>query len=113
MSCGIGIGIDAAEADEFKCPYPFYRAFGKDEFNGVTDLCDGNQAEAAALLWSIKEAAVKAIGCGFHLLDPLEIMTSNFRPSHGGVLFNMHTDISIPAWARREGRTWVSIAWTK
>ena len=29
--------------------------------------------KAAALLWSIKEAAVKALGCGFHLVDPRQI----------------------------------------
>ncbi len=29
--------------------------------------------EASALLWSVKEAAVKALGCAFHLVDPLQI----------------------------------------
>ena len=28
---------------------------------------------AAALLWSIKEAVVKALGCGFHLVEPRDI----------------------------------------
>jgi len=29
--------------------------------------------EAAAMLWSIKEAVVKALGCAFHLVDPRQI----------------------------------------
>ena len=28
---------------------------------------------ASALLWSIKEAVVKAMGCAFHLVAPLQI----------------------------------------
>jgi phosphopantetheinyl transferase (holo-ACP synthase) len=30
-------------------------------------------AQAAALLWSIKEAVAKALGCGFHLVEPRDI----------------------------------------
>ena len=30
-------------------------------------------AKASALLWSVKEAVVKALGCAFHLVDPLQI----------------------------------------
>jgi hypothetical protein len=29
--------------------------------------------QASALLWSVKEAAVKALGCGFHLVDPRQL----------------------------------------
>jgi hypothetical protein len=29
--------------------------------------------QAAALLWSIKEAVVKALGCAFHLVEPRHI----------------------------------------
>jgi phosphopantetheinyl transferase (holo-ACP synthase) len=36
-------------------------------------LAGGDLAAAAALLWSIKEAAVKALGCAFHLLEPRQI----------------------------------------
>jgi phosphopantetheinyl transferase (holo-ACP synthase) len=36
-------------------------------------LAGGDLAAAAALLWSIKEAAVKALGCAFHLFDPRQI----------------------------------------
>ena len=30
-------------------------------------------AKASALLWSVKEAVVKALGCAFHFVDPLQI----------------------------------------
>jgi phosphopantetheinyl transferase (holo-ACP synthase) len=36
-------------------------------------LASGDSEKAAALLWSIKEAAVKALGCAFHLVDPRQI----------------------------------------
>jgi phosphopantetheinyl transferase len=68
-----GVGIDAACADEFGGAYPYARAFHHEElafavYLGVQDL-----AEIAALVWTAKEATVKALGCGFHLLDPLDI----------------------------------------
>jgi phosphopantetheinyl transferase (holo-ACP synthase) len=36
-------------------------------------LAGGDLAAASALLWSIKEAAVKALGCAFHLVEPRQI----------------------------------------
>jgi len=39
--------------------------------------------KASALLWSIKEAVVKALGCGFHLVDPRQITV---YPSTGGAV---------------------------
>jgi phosphopantetheinyl transferase (holo-ACP synthase) len=36
-------------------------------------LAGGDSEKAAALLWSVKEAAVKALGCAFHLVDPRQI----------------------------------------
>jgi phosphopantetheinyl transferase len=34
---------------------------------------DGDLQKASALLWSIKEATVKALGCAFHLVDPRQV----------------------------------------
>ena len=73
--CGDGadIGIDVAGIDEFQGEYPLHRVFLPAELDHASKLAGGDLAAAAALLWSIKEAAVKALGCAFHLLEPQQI----------------------------------------
>ena len=73
--CGDGsdIGIDVAGTDEFQGEYPLHRVFQPAELEHALRLAGGDLAAAAALLWSIKEAAVKALGCGFHLVEPRQI----------------------------------------
>jgi phosphopantetheinyl transferase len=67
------IGIDAAETDEFRGDYPFHRVFNAPELQQAVRLAGGDVEKASALLWSIKEAVVKALGCGFHLVEPRDI----------------------------------------
>ena len=67
------IGIDAAGTDEFPDDYPFQRAFQDQEVRRALRLTRGDLKKASALLWSIKEAVVKALGCAFHLVDPRQI----------------------------------------
>ena len=67
------IGIDAATADEFQGEYPLHRVFHDQELQHALRLSGGNLEKAAALLWSIKEAVVKALGCGFHLVAPRQV----------------------------------------
>jgi phosphopantetheinyl transferase (holo-ACP synthase) len=67
------IGIDVAEADEFQGDYPFHRVFNAEEFQQAVRLAGGDVQKASALLWSIKEAVVKALGCGFHLVELRDI----------------------------------------
>ncbi len=67
------IGIDVAGCDEFQGEYPFQRVFQPQELQQALRVADGAWEEAGALLWSIKEAVVKALGCAFHLLDPRQI----------------------------------------
>jgi phosphopantetheinyl transferase len=67
------IGIDAAGTDEFPKEYPFGRVFHAQELQYALRLAGGDSEKAAALLWSVKEAAVKALGCAFHLVDPRQI----------------------------------------
>lgn len=74
------IGIDAAESNEFQGAYPVQRVFHPEELEHAQRLTGGDREEASALLWSIKEAVVKALGCGFHLVDPRQITVS---PSAG------------------------------
>jgi hypothetical protein len=67
------IGIDVAAADEFAGEYPFHRVFHPEELEHALSLVDGDPGRASALLWSVKEAVVKALGCAFHLVDPRQI----------------------------------------
>ena len=73
--CGDGsdIGIDVAGTDEFHRGYPFHRGFHPQELQHTLRLAGGDMAKASALLWSVKEAVVKALGCAFHFVDPLQI----------------------------------------
>jgi phosphopantetheinyl transferase len=75
------IGMDVAGTDEFQREYPFHRVFHPPELQHALRRAGGDLQEASALLWSIKEAVVKALGCAFHLVDPRQI---NVYPSVGG-----------------------------
>jgi hypothetical protein len=77
------IGIDVAGTDEFQREYPFHRVFHPQELQHALRLAGGDLEEASALLWSIKEAVVKALGCAFHLVDPRQITV---YPSVEGVV---------------------------
>ena len=70
---GSDIGIDVAGCDEFQGKYPFRRVFQPQELQQALRVAGGDLGKASALLWSIKEAVVKALGCAFHLLDPRQI----------------------------------------
>ena len=76
------IGIDVAGTDEFQREYPFHRVFHPQELQHALKLAGGDLETASALLWSIKEAVVKALGCAFHLVDPRQITV---YPSAAGV----------------------------
>jgi phosphopantetheinyl transferase (holo-ACP synthase) len=71
------IGIDVAGADEFPKNYPVHRVFHPEELQHALRLAGGDRANACALLWSIKEAFVKALGCAFHFVDPLQVRVSS------------------------------------
>jgi hypothetical protein len=75
------IGIDVAGTDEFQREYPFHRVFHPQEIQHALRSAGGDLGKASALLWSIKEAVVKALGCAFHLVDPRQITV---YPSVGG-----------------------------
>ena len=121
------MGIDVAEAVEFQGAYPVPRVFHVQEVQHVLRLAGGDLAKASALLWSVKEAVVKALGCAFHLVDPLQIHVCPFirgddGAGHGGFTFPVRlsgkalarfpvgADLSL--WARSVSRAkmWLSIA---
>ncbi|MBF0200652.1 MAG: 4'-phosphopantetheinyl transferase superfamily protein [Desulfamplus sp.] len=68
------IGIDVAEPHDFEGKYPFSRVFNPPELQHALKLLGQDLKKAAALLWSIKEAVAKAMGCAFHLVDPRQMM---------------------------------------
>jgi phosphopantetheinyl transferase len=107
-----GIGIDVAYPEEFLDPYPFARVFRSGELDQATGLCRGELQDRAALIWSIKEAAVKASGCGFNFFDPLEVRVRVLSPRDGGLLSDVYAGRSLRAWARQDGQVWMAIALT-
>lgn len=85
--CQNGVcGVDSAHSEEFRGAYPFKRAFHEDEFESLSAGTDVSREEAAAILWSVKEAAVKALGCGFHLIDPLQMNVVSVGVRSAGLL---------------------------
>lgn len=104
------VGIDVAYPEEFTGGYPFKRAFRPEELNCDRAFGHKNTARAAALIWSLKEAAVKAAGTGFNCYDPLEVRVTNPRIGGQGILFDVWAGGSISAWARAEGRGWLAVA---
>jgi hypothetical protein len=120
------IGIDVAGADEFQKGYPIYRVFHPEEIEHALSLAGGDLEKASALLWSVKEAVVKALGCAFHLVDPLQITVyqsaGEGAEGNGGYSFPVGLSgkalIRFPMAAGRslwvhslpEKRMWLSIA---
>ena len=80
------------------------------ELDWARPLCGGDTAGAAALLWALKEAAVKALGVGFHLLDPLAVEAFSPRPWQGGWRVAVQAGRILPAWARPEAGGWLALA---
>jgi phosphopantetheinyl transferase len=114
---GSGVGIDAAQSTAFRGKYPFHRAFHEGELE-----IGGEKNEVAAMIWSAKEAVVKALGCGFHLVDPLHLRVEPCSGDHEEPLLKVHLiDKSrerFPMQAEnpvlvsvfRFSRMWVSVA---
>jgi hypothetical protein len=104
------VGVDAAMPAEFEAGYPLARAFRPAELNWARPLIGGDTPGAAALLWSLKEAAVKALGVGFHFLAPLAVEVLSPRPWQGGWRVLVQAGRILPAWARPEAGGWIAIA---
>lgn len=116
------IGIDVAEAFEFQGEYPLHRVFNAQELHHVLNLAGGDLAQASALLWSVKEAAVKALGCAFHFVDPLHIHVCPSPGGDDGYLFPVRVSgkalarfpagAGLSLWVRSfpEVTMWLSIA---
>jgi phosphopantetheinyl transferase (holo-ACP synthase) len=111
-----------AGVEEFPKEYPIHRVFHDEEFHQALMLAGGHAANASALLWSIKEAAAKALGCAFHLVDPREITVHPSGEGGGGYSFSVslsqRTQVRFPnsagrpIWARSlpQSKSWLSIS---
>jgi hypothetical protein len=104
------VGVDAAMPAEFEADYPLARAFRPAELDWARPLIGGDTPGAAALLWAVKEAAVKALGVGFHFLAPLAVEVISPRPWQGGWRVLVQAGQILPAWARPEAGGWLAIA---
>jgi hypothetical protein len=110
--CGRGsVGIDVAYREEFGGDYPFARAFRPEELDCARALFPDDKARGAALIWSLKEASVKATGSGFNLFDPLEVYVGKPLFREDGFLFEVLAGRPISAVVRQEHRGWLSMAW--
>jgi phosphopantetheinyl transferase len=110
MSSKGRVGIDVAYPEEFAADYPFARAFRPEELDRARALCQNDTARGAALIWSAKEASVKAIGTGFNRFDPLDVRVEAPLFKEQGVRFEVLADRPICAWARTEDRGWLCVA---
>jgi hypothetical protein len=104
------VGVDAALPSEFEEGYPIARAFGPAELDWARPLNGGDTAGAAALLWALKEATVKALGVGFHVLAPLAVEAVSPRPWQGWIQVLVTAGPILPAWARPACGGWLAIA---
>jgi phosphopantetheinyl transferase (holo-ACP synthase) len=116
------VGIDAAGTDEFTRGYPFHRVFHSQELQHALRLAGGDLGKASALLWSIKEAVVKALGCAFHRVDPRQITVYPSLAGNDGYIFPVGLSgramVRFPTAAGQslrvrsfpQGKMWLSIA---
>jgi len=116
------IGIDVAGSAEFQEGYPVHRVFHEQELHQALELAGGDRANASALLWSVKEAVVKALGCAFHLVGPRDIHVDPTAAEDGGHSFSVRFSGKalecFPLADRRpitvrslpQAETWLSIA---
>jgi phosphopantetheinyl transferase len=104
------LGIDVEAPENFRAPYPYNRVFRADEFQHVSSFCT-NWEDAAALLWSCKEAAMKNRGTGFHFIDPRDVrIRSCVQEGNYTYVVIVATPEKIPVVVRREGHLWLALA---
>ncbi len=90
-------GVDAALICDFDQRFPVHRVFSQSELEAGA-IIENNKSSLMALLWSAKESVVKAAGCGFHLISPLDIKLS-LLSCIGGLVF-LHAELAIAPFFR-------------
>lgn len=120
--CSIDIGVDIADPCDFQGNYPFHQAFLEADWSEVPCPLHRQSADAAAFVWSLKEAAVKALGSGFHYFGPLDVAIRRSQDRGGDMLFEFVFSpadhelaesvryVRVVAAAWRMGRFWLALA---
>ena len=103
------VGVDVAYPKEFAEGYPLARAFRPEELQWAEAFCN-DRAQGAALVWSAKEAAVKATGTGFNRFDPLEVKVGPPRFIDRGMVCEVSAGRPVPVWSGPEDGGWLSVA---
>jgi phosphopantetheinyl transferase len=104
------LGIDVETPQNFRAPYPYDRVFQADEFQQVSSFCT-NKEDAAALLWSCKEAAMKNRGTGFHFMDPRDVrICSCVQKGYCTYAVIVTTPEKVPVVVMREHHLWLALA---
>lgn len=108
--CTLPVGLDAAGAEEFGPAYPRERVFGAKEWELSRPLCATDE-EAMALLWTLKEAAAKAMGTGFNRVEPCDITAAALRSEEDGLNGAARTPAGfLPVRAERRDGYWLAAA---
>lgn len=105
------VGVDVALIREFVPPYPYSRAFQAGEWEWAWRQVRGRTAAAAALLWAAKEAAVKALGTGFHTRDPREVAVRLREPFAAGLWVTVYAPDEVAVWLKDREDAWLALAW--
>jgi len=107
---GPGLGIDLAGERDFPPDYPWGSAFAPGELAGLA-LFEASRGGQAALAWSLKEAAVKALGHGFGVVDPRHVDLRELGRSGPWLVARCGLAGVSMLLGRRLGRQWLSLAW--
>lgn len=105
-----GLGIDLAASSDFPPGYPWESAFAVGELPRLAALA-GDRGGRAALAWSRKEAALKALGTGFRVVDPRSVETQDLGRSGPWLTARCGLAGVSLVLSRRLSGHWLALAW--
>ncbi|MBU1565893.1 MAG: 4'-phosphopantetheinyl transferase superfamily protein [Proteobacteria bacterium] len=103
------LGIDVETSVNFLAPYPYNRAFMADDLHLALSFYPKKE-DAAALLWSCKEAAMKSRGTGFHFIDPRDVrILSCLQEGHCMYRVTVATPEEISVVVHKKRHLWLAV----